>query len=208
MSRALPWYKHCPRDFAAETRGWSLIAKAIYRELLDAAWDMEHGLPAEPEDLRRLTGATAREWAQGWPRCEGKFPLQPDGARRSAQVEEQRRRAAEISQKRSVLGRLGAEKAHGIRSSGLQRALDGNSQGNGPSNSQGNSQMLAMPSTSSHLTSNIPDSGERPSRKRARPASPEGPRARPIAVIDESNEEIQRKRAEAATLAALGEAAR
>lgn len=189
MSRALPWYKHCPRDFAAETRGWPLIAKAIYRELLDAAWDMEQGLPTSPEDLRRLAGATPREWAQGWRYAEAKFPLDDDGARRSPELERARRKAADISLKRSVLGRLGAEKAHGI------------SRTNGYGNSQGNSSVVAMPSTSTSNIKDSPDSGGTPPRKRARPASPEGPRARPGDEIDEESPEIKRKRAEAAALA-------
>jgi uncharacterized protein YdaU (DUF1376 family) len=202
VSRALPWYKHCPRDFAAETRGWPLIAKAIYRELLDAAWDMADGVPAAPEDLRRLTGATRPEWAQAWPRCEPKFPVGDGGMRHSHQLEAARRKAVEISEKRSVLGRLGAERAHGNRPPGPHRVLsDGNGQSNSISNSQGNGHEFAMPSTSISDIKHYPDFGGTPPRKRARPASPEGPRARPRAVLDESSEEIKRKRAEAAALA-------
>ena len=50
---SLPWMPWFPRDFRSSTIGWPLIAKAIYRELLDAQWDMER-LPIDPDKLRRI----------------------------------------------------------------------------------------------------------------------------------------------------------
>lgn len=66
----LPWF---PGDFMRSTRGWSVTAKGVYRELLDAQWDLGK-LPHDPEKLRVLIGATPEEWARGWPLCESKFP--------------------------------------------------------------------------------------------------------------------------------------
>lgn len=198
MSRALPWYKWCPRDFTAETRGWPLIAKGVYRELLDAAWDMTDGLPPEPADLRRLAGASSKEWTQAWRYCEPRFPVGDDGLRHSPYIDAMRRQATEVSRQRSFVGQLGALK----RWSGPQRV--GRPNGNShpvATGADGNSHTGGMPSTSTSHIKESPDSGRRPSRKRARPASPEGPRARPGAAIDETSEEIQRKRAEAAALA-------
>ena len=99
----LPWF---PRDFMAATRGWPLVARAIYRELLDAQWDLG-GLSADAEELRLLIGASAGEWKH-WARVEPKFPIGSDGQRRNLRLEEHRARSAELSRKRSDAGRRGA----------------------------------------------------------------------------------------------------
>ncbi|MGH8200326.1 MAG: DUF1376 domain-containing protein [Steroidobacteraceae bacterium] len=185
MSRALPWYKHCPRDFAAETRGWPLSARAVYRELLDAAWEMQDGLPAGVGDLQRLAAASRREWAEGWPYCEPRFPVGEDGRRHSAFIEATRRQATEVSRQRALAGLIGAQKRWQLPGNGV--AVD--------SGSYSNSHPAGIANTCTS-TSEIkhPDSGASSPRKRARPASPEGPRARPD-EIDESNPEVQRRRA-------------
>lgn len=46
----MPWY---PSSFYASTRSWPLIARAIYRELLDTQWD-SGGLPNDPGALRAM----------------------------------------------------------------------------------------------------------------------------------------------------------
>lgn len=55
----MPWF---PRDFASSTRGWPLVARAIYRELLDAQWDAGGSsvgtLPADEQLLRAIAGAS------------------------------------------------------------------------------------------------------------------------------------------------------
>ena len=73
----LPWY---PASFMSSTRGWSVTARGIYRELLDCQWE-QYGLPEDPAELRKLIGATAAEWKE-WPVVESKFPISPDGRRR------------------------------------------------------------------------------------------------------------------------------
>jgi hypothetical protein len=99
----MPWF---PRDFLSSTRGWRLIPRAIYRELLDAQWE-QGGLPANPPTLRVLIGATPFEWRAGWPLVEPKFPEGEDGLRRNLRLEEHRQRAISIARKRADLGRLG-----------------------------------------------------------------------------------------------------
>jgi uncharacterized protein YdaU (DUF1376 family) len=88
----MPWY---PRDFASSTRGWPLIARGLYRELLDVQWDMG-SLPAEPGDLRAIIGASPREWSIAWPFVEPKLPLGADGRRQNPRLEQHRAKAAEI----------------------------------------------------------------------------------------------------------------
>jgi len=97
----MPWF---PRDFLAATRGWPLIARAIYRELLDAQWD-QGGLPTDPAELRALVGATPAEWRAGWPRVKSKFVEGPDGLLRNLRLEEHRRKAIQIAHKRAEVGR-------------------------------------------------------------------------------------------------------
>jgi uncharacterized protein YdaU (DUF1376 family) len=65
---------------------WPLIARAVYRELLDLSWDAG-GLPADPEELRALVRASEQEWERAWPLVEGKFPVSEDGLRRNLRLE-------------------------------------------------------------------------------------------------------------------------
>jgi uncharacterized protein YdaU (DUF1376 family) len=112
----LPWY---PRDFASSTRGWSLTARGIYRELLDAQWDKGGSspgfLPDHPEQLRMIAGASRNEWKVGWPVVAPKFP-KVDGGRQNARMEEHRRQALEAFAKKSRAGKLGNSKRWGDRS--------------------------------------------------------------------------------------------
>jgi uncharacterized protein YdaU (DUF1376 family) len=90
----LPWY---PASFMSSTRGWSVTARGIYRELLDCQWEMG-GLPPEPAELQRLIGATAAEW-RSWSVVETKFPCSSDGLRRNSTLERHRARSMERSKK-------------------------------------------------------------------------------------------------------------
>jgi uncharacterized protein YdaU (DUF1376 family) len=109
----LPWYT---RDFMSATRGWSLTAKGLYRELLDAQWDMG-SLPSDPHDLQQLAGATAAEWRTWDQFVATKFPLCADGRRRNSRLEQHRQKALHVSAVRSEIGRRGGL-ANGLRSNG------------------------------------------------------------------------------------------
>jgi uncharacterized protein YdaU (DUF1376 family) len=99
----MPWY---PRDFASATRAWPLAARAIYRELLDAQWDMG-SLPDDATDLRALALATPAEWRIGWRYVEPKFPIGADGRLRNPRLEMHRRKAIEQFKSQSAGGRAG-----------------------------------------------------------------------------------------------------
>ena len=88
----MPWY---PRDFASSTRGWPLVARGAYRELLDVQWDMG-SLPGTSADLRVVAMATPPEWRIAWKFLESKFPIGPDGRRRNARLENHRAKALQI----------------------------------------------------------------------------------------------------------------
>jgi uncharacterized protein YdaU (DUF1376 family) len=94
----LPWY---PRDFRSSTLGWPMVAKGIYRELLDCQWDMG-SLPMDTERLRTIVGATAAEWSEAWPLIESKFTV-VEGRRQNLRLEAHR--AKSIAKQRS--GKLG-----------------------------------------------------------------------------------------------------
>jgi uncharacterized protein YdaU (DUF1376 family) len=83
----MPWF---PRDFASSTRGWPLVARGVYRELLDAQWDASDGtLPDDEEVLRSIAGATPAEWKLAWRYVEPKFP-RVEGGRRNARLQAHR----------------------------------------------------------------------------------------------------------------------
>lgn len=92
----MPWY---PRDFRSSTLGWSLVARAVYRELLDAQWDVS-GLPVDPEDLRAIAQASLAEWKKAWRHVEAKFPVDADGKRRNPRLELHRADALQLAAKR------------------------------------------------------------------------------------------------------------
>ncbi len=99
----MPWY---PRDFSSSTRAWPLAARGIYRELLDAQWDMG-SLPNDETVLRILAIATPAEWRSGWPYVERKFPIGTDGRLRNPRLEIHRRKAIDQFNSQSAGGRAG-----------------------------------------------------------------------------------------------------
>lgn len=92
----MPWFV---RDFLSATRGWNLIERAIYRELLDAQWELGI-LPESDKNLREICRASAREWKTGWARCKDKFPLVNGGGRRNEKLEQHRVKSLNVSEKR------------------------------------------------------------------------------------------------------------
>lgn len=100
----MPWF---PRDFLSATRGWSVTAKGVYRELLDAQWEMGT-LPKQAENLRKTIGASLREWNQGWKLCECKFPIVGEG-RQNERLEQHRAKSQRLSEKRREIGRRGGQ---------------------------------------------------------------------------------------------------
>lgn len=105
----MPWY---PRDFASSTQGWPLLARAVYRELLDASWDIGL-LPADSEILRRIVGASSTEWDAAWPLVAAKFEVGSDGNLRNARLEEHRAKAFELWKRRSAGAQQTNEKRWG-----------------------------------------------------------------------------------------------
>jgi uncharacterized protein YdaU (DUF1376 family) len=98
----MPWFAG---DFLRSTRGWSVTAKGVYRELLDAQWEFGQ-LPYQPEELRALIGATRAEWVAGWLKCSGKFPA-TDDYRQNARLEEHRQEVLLKISDKSAAGRVG-----------------------------------------------------------------------------------------------------
>ena len=103
----LPWF---PANFHASTRTWPLIARAIYRELLDAQWDAG-GIPSDQEALRRIVGASVDQWCGAWPLIQPKFELGTDGLLRNPRLEQHRIKSARLYERH----RTGAEKTNSKR---------------------------------------------------------------------------------------------
>jgi len=101
----IPWYTS---DFAGATRGWCGCARLIYRELLDAQFDMG-GLPNDPEQLRRIVQLDAACWERGWQTVAPKFVVCDDGKLRNLRLEEHRERAQQLSQRQQQAGKAGAQ---------------------------------------------------------------------------------------------------
>lgn len=94
----LPWY---PSDFAGATRDWPLVARGIYRELLDAQWDLG-SIPADQARLQEMVRATTGEWRRAWPYVQPKFELSDDGRLRNEHLEDLRKRQIGLHERRSA----------------------------------------------------------------------------------------------------------
>jgi hypothetical protein len=94
----------------SSTRGWSVTARGLYRELIDAQWELG-GLPADAAELQRLIGATNAEWKHWSTLIERKFPVGLDNRRRNPTTEEHRARSLGIRER----NRQGAVKANAKR---------------------------------------------------------------------------------------------
>jgi uncharacterized protein YdaU (DUF1376 family) len=103
----LPWF---PAAFMSSTRGWTVTARGIYRELLDCQWEMG-SLPANTAALQRLIQATAKEWRSWSVVLERKFPVGPDGLRRNLTLEKHRSKSLELNARH----RRGAEATNAKR---------------------------------------------------------------------------------------------
>lgn len=83
-------------------------ARGLYREMLTQAWTRGARLPASYEAIRRATGCTIEEWDRSWP--EIKKYWREDGAHLVNDTQlEIYSKAMGISEKRSALGKKGAE---------------------------------------------------------------------------------------------------
>jgi uncharacterized protein YdaU (DUF1376 family) len=109
----LPWF---PRDFMSSTRGWKLAERGLYRELLDAQWELG-ALPANLNDLADITGARRREFASAWVRVKAKFVSNGNGGLINLKLEEHRQDALRRIRDFSNAGRLG-----GLRAAEQRRA--------------------------------------------------------------------------------------
>lgn len=59
----------------------------LYRELLDAQWDMG-GLPKAEKQLQQLVDVDPVCWRRAWEYVQPKFPVESDGKRRNARLEQ------------------------------------------------------------------------------------------------------------------------
>jgi uncharacterized protein YdaU (DUF1376 family) len=112
------------RDFLTATIGWTASERGHYLTLLMLQWDRE-GLPSDIDALGRLSPGVAEVWGM----LQDKFPLEPDGQRRNARLEEHRGRAVSLRRKRSEAGKAAAAARIGSinRSSNVEQSLSNRS---------------------------------------------------------------------------------
>jgi uncharacterized protein YdaU (DUF1376 family) len=91
------------RDFLTSTIGWTACERGHYLTLLMLQWDRD-GLPADLDALDRLSPGVGDVWAM----LQDKFPVEADGQRRNARLEQHRDRAVELRRKRSEAGKAAA----------------------------------------------------------------------------------------------------
>ena len=161
MADSLPYLQWYSGDFMRSTRGWSVTAKGVYRELLDAQWDSPD-LPADPDALRGLIGATEAEWVEGWRRCESKFPEVAPGVRRNARLEEHRADAVRRRELRANAGRVGGKAS--AQAKAKQTSTIAQANVNPPSSSSSSS------SSSSPTSEKISDRAARRPRSQGEPS--------------------------------------
>lgn len=186
----MPWY---PDQFAASTRSFSLLERAIYRELLDAQWQASL-LPSNEKLLARIVGLDVRTFRKYWPAVRAKFVTLPDGSIQNVRLEKHRLAASERRNKLVESGRLGGQASVKHRLNGSSS----NDQPNGQASPQGSVNTPSL-SPSPEEDKNSVLSGEvkpSPSLGRLRSPSPER-----RLIKTSSPEEIERRRREAAAIA-------
>jgi uncharacterized protein YdaU (DUF1376 family) len=108
------------RDFLTSTIGWTACERGHYLTLLMLQWDRD-GLPADLDSLDRLSPGVGDVWVM----LQDKFPVEADGQRRNARLEEHRDRAVELRRKRSEAGKAAAAARAGSsnRSSNVEQTF-------------------------------------------------------------------------------------
>jgi uncharacterized protein YdaU (DUF1376 family) len=116
----LPWF---PRDFLSATRGWKLVERGLYRELLDAQWEMG-ALPNDPDELADIAGAKTSEFASAWPKVRNKFVDDGSGKLINLKLEEHRASAIQRLRDHSKAGRIGGLASAASRASKRQASVE------------------------------------------------------------------------------------
>lgn len=111
---SLPYYSMYPKDFDADkhVRAMEDCEIGLYIRCLNHAW-INDGLPADPEEIRRLFRDNPKDFTKKWGRVEPCFPVTEDGLRRNPRQEKERREATERHAAAVAKGKLGASKRHG-----------------------------------------------------------------------------------------------
>lgn len=100
----MPWF---PQSFASSTRGWTIIERAVYREMLDLQWEIGR-LPSNPVAIALAIGANVEEFKIGFSKCSGKF-IERNGELLNERLEEHRRKAKKLSALRAKAGSSGGK---------------------------------------------------------------------------------------------------
>lgn len=100
----MPWF---PGDFATATSAWTLLERAVYRELLDAQWILER-LPTSPERLALIARCPLDQFTQAWETVKAKFD-EVNGCLYNQRLEEHRTESIRLKQQKVSAGSSGGK---------------------------------------------------------------------------------------------------
>lgn len=134
---SLHWYPWFAGDWrrSEDVRTMTMEQRGLYRELLDEQWETG-SLPAKPDVLARLVGASAKEWARCWPAVSPKFILNAEGRLvnpRMAAVREAQRGRYQVFHNRAAKA---ADSRWGDASSGASSTPSSTTSSNATSNAR------------------------------------------------------------------------
>lgn len=104
----MTWVPFRIDDHLAVTRGWPLVAEAVYFRLVCFLW-IDGSLPADERELQAIVGAKPAEWRRAWPYVQSYIPVGDDGRRRNPDIAAQREEALARYERRSASARHAAE---------------------------------------------------------------------------------------------------
>jgi uncharacterized protein YdaU (DUF1376 family) len=89
----------------------SIDARGLYREMLTQSWRRGARLPNDPDQIRRMTGVTEKEWSKTWPKVQRYWRVDGDVIVNDTQLEVYAAAKARL-EVASARGRAGAQARH------------------------------------------------------------------------------------------------
>ena len=116
MSRDIPFWKLFVADYLAGHMDESCAQFGARMRLLFQQWQKGGQLPDDPEKLRRLVGASGRQWKSMWPALEKEFPESEMGHRANETVAKEYDKASKQHSRNQARSAHAARIKHGQES--------------------------------------------------------------------------------------------
>ena len=121
MAETRPSFPHYARDWYIATRGLSAAARGAFIDFMSVSW-IQGGVPADPDELRKIACMERAEWRRVWPELEAKWPVGADGLRRNPKLEDVRREADVYHAAKQAAGQKGGKASAESRAKAKQTA--------------------------------------------------------------------------------------